>query len=1051
MINKCFVRLLTTLVVVMILGSLSPTTANAAYPVLKLDISNRNVASQTEPGFTSFTLADSGSEVEGITIELAGNLDARWRGTPTGISYELIYRDFIFSRPGGMTVTLSGLEANQTYEITIYAFDTGSAGDRIADWTTNGEFVLTTTFNGGISPTNQDDRAFTGTAQSDGTGTIVLECGPNENTVEQSGAGSPFGFMNALVVSSMTPLTKARRPEPAEGVLLSGTEASLGWLPGGYAASHNVFFGDNFVNVDSATTDDTDIFIGTTTDSIFLVGSAGSPYPEGLSPGTTYYWRIDEVNDLHPDSPWKGDVWSFTIPSKTAFNPIPVDGIMFVDPNITLSWIPGADSVTHSLYFGDNLQDVQAGTGGTAKGPVNTASYNPGLLELEKTYYWRIDEFDGSQTHTGNVWSFTTTLEGLGTVVLDMWEGVAGSTLDLLLDNQSYPDDPTWSDELTEFTTDDSIGDNYGARIHGWLYAPLTGDYTFLFSSADQGELWLSTDDDATNVQLLASELVWGSYDTFSRRSEPISLIGGNKYYIMALWKEGTDWDHCQAAWRGAGIREQEIIQGSYLSPYKPISAFGPVPKDGSIDAEQISVFSWRPGTQASSHDLYFGTNQEAVLNANTNSPEYMGTMELGSESFDPGKLELDTSYYWRIDEVNNLNPDSPWTGKAWSFTTGNFLVVDDFEDYNDYPPDEIYSTWIDGYGIEANGALVGYDLDQADFMAGEHIVETVIIHGGSQSMPFFYDNNMKYSETERAISGPESDWTREGVKELSLWFRGYPGYLGSFVERALGTYTMTASGADITGQSDEFHFAYKMLTGTGSIIARVLSIDDTDPWAKAGVMIRETLEPGSKHALACVTPGSGVASEGRPTTGGASYSTNQGGITAPHWVKLERDVSGNFTAFHSTDGSTWVQVGDAAPQNIQMSASVYIGLAVTSHNTDATCEAQFSNVSITGNVSQQEWMNQDIGITSNDPERMYVALNGSAVVYHENTEASLLDEWTEWRIDMSAPGGFVDQGVDLTNVNSISIGIGTQGETTTPGGLGTMYFDDIRLYRPEP
>ncbi len=629
-----------------------------------------------------------------------------------------------------------------------------------------------------------------------------------------------------------------------------------------------------------------------------------------------------------------------------------------------------------------------------------------------------------------------------------MWEGIAGSTLDLLLDNQSYPDDPTWSDALTEFTTDDSIGDNYGARIHGWLYAPLTGDYTFFFSSADQGELWLSTDDDATNVQLLASEPVWGSYDTFSRKSDPVSLIGGNKYYIMALWKEGTDWDHCQAAWRGAGIREQEIIQGSYLSPYKPISAFGPVPKDGSIDAEQISVFSWRPGTHASSHDLYFGTDQEAVLNANTNSPEYMGAIELGSESFDPGKLELETSYYWRIDEVNNLNPDSPWTGKVWSFTTGIFLVVDDFEDYNDYPPDEIYSTWIDGYGIETNGALVGYDLDQADFIAGEHIVETVIINGGSQSMPFFYDNNMKYSETERAISGPESDWTRENVKELSLWFRGYPGYLGSFVERALGTYTITASGADITGQSDEFHYAYKMLTGTGSIIARVMSIDDTDPWAKAGVMIRETLEPGSKHAFACVTPGSGVASEARTTIGGASYTTNQSGITAPHWVKLERDVSGDFTAFHSTDGSTWVQVGDAVPQNIQMSASVYIGLAVTSHNTDATCEAQFSNVSITGNVSQQEWMNQDIGITSNDPERMYVALNGNAVEYHENTEASLVDEWTEWRIDLQA---FADQGVDLTNVNSISIGIGTQGNTTTPGVFGTMYFDDLRLYRPAP
>ncbi len=1039
---------MTTLVVVMILGSLSPTTANASYPILKLDISNRNVSSQTEPGFTSFTLADSGTEVEGITVELAGTLDARWRGAPTGIPYELIYRDFIFSRPGGMTVTLSGLQANQVYEITIYAYDTGSAGDRVGEWTTNGEHVLTTAFNGGVSPRDEYDNAFTGTAQSDGTGTIVLECGPGEGTIEESGASNPFGFMNALVVSSMTPITKARRPEPADGVLHSGTEVSLGWLPGGYAASHDVYFGDNFVNVDSATKGDTDIFIGSTTNSFFLVGSAGSPYPEGLSPGTTYYWRIDEVDadgTVH-----KGDVWSFTVPSKTAFNPNPVDGVMFVDPNITLSWISGADSVTHRLFFGDNLQDVQAGTGGTDKGSVTTATFNPGLLELEKTYYWRVDEFDGSQTHTGNVWSFTTTLEGLGTVVLDMWEGITGSTLNLLLENPSYPDDPTLSDELTEFGTADSIGDNYGARIHGWLYAPLTGDYTFWFSSADQGELWLSTDDDPTNVQLLASEPVWGSYDTFSRQSEPISLTGGNKYYIMTLWKEGPDWDHCQVAWRGAGIREQEIIKGSYLSSYEPINAFGPAPTDGAIDVRRTPVLGWKPGKHAASHDVYFGTDQEAVRNAGTGSPEYKVTGDLGAESFDPGELELETTYYWRIDEVNNLNPDSPWVGEVWSFTIGSFLIVDNFEDYNDYDPDQIFNTWLDGWEVESNGAIVGHDVDFTEILQGEHIVETTIIHGDKQSMPYYYNNigTATYSEAELPFS-PAQDWTREGVTELSLWFRGYPASVGSFAEGPVGTYTITASGTDITGQADEFHYAYKMLTGTGSITARVMSVDNTDPWAKAGVMIRETLEPGSKHAFACVTPGSGVASEGRITTNGASYSTAQSGVTAPHWVKLERDISGNFTAFHSTDGSSWVPVEDAMSQGIQMSANVYIGLAVTSHNTDATCEAQFSNVNITGNVSQQQWMNQDIGITSNDPEPMYVVLNGSAVVYHEDPEASLIGEWTEWSIDLSAPGGFADQGVDLTNVNSIGIGIGTQGNTTTPGDSGTMYFDDIRLYRP--
>ena len=138
MINKYFVKLLTMLVVVMIPSSQSLMAADEVYyPFLKLDMSNRNVDAQTEPGFTSFTIADSGAEIDGITIELAatgtelaagGTLDARWRATPINIPYELIYRDFIFARPGGMMVTLSGLDANQTYQITIYAYDTGSAG-----------------------------------------------------------------------------------------------------------------------------------------------------------------------------------------------------------------------------------------------------------------------------------------------------------------------------------------------------------------------------------------------------------------------------------------------------------------------------------------------------------------------------------------------------------------------------------------------------------------------------------------------------------------------------------------------------------------------------------------------------------------------------------------------------------------------------------------------------------------------------------------------------------------------------------------------------------
>jgi hypothetical protein len=165
--------------------------------------------------------------------------------------------------------------------------------------------------------------------------------------------------------------------------------------------------------------------------------------------------------------------------------------------------------------------------------------------------------------------------------------------------------------------------------------------------------------------------------------------------------------------------------------------------------------------------------------------------------------------------------------------------------------------------------------------------------------------------------------------------------------------------------------------------------------------------------------------------------------------VKIERDLAGNFTAYSSTNGSTWDIQG--AHENIQMGANVYIGLAVTSHDAALTCQAVFTNVTTTGTVSPQ-WVSQDIGITSNDAEPLYVAVSNSAgtpvVVVHDDPAAATIDTWTEWVIPLQA---FEDQGIVLTNVDSIAIGLGTRGNISIPGGSGKMYFDDIRLYQPAP
>jgi len=298
----------------------------------------------------------------------------------------------------------------------------------------------------------------------------------------------------------------------------------------------------------------------------------------------------------------------------------------------------------------------------------------------------------------------------------------------------------------------------------------------------------------------------------------------------------------------------------------------------------------------------------------------------------------------------------------------------------------QIWWSWKDGLGYVAHDNEPAYPGNVTGSIVGDEntlsFTEETIVNGGNQSMPFWFDNNKQdysnYSEVELTLTD-QRDWTEQGVANLSLWFRGNPASVGSFVEAPFGTYTITASGADIWGQSDEFHFAYKTLSGQGSMIAKVVSITDTHNSAKAAVMIRDTLAPDSKYWMAAVTPGSGVIADYRAETGeNVQGVESQPDITAPYWVKVERNLAGNFTAYSSANGSTWQKLGVA--ELIPMGSNVHIGLALTAHNASATCEAVISNVTTTGDVIGQ-WMHQDIGIASNDVEPLYVAVSNSAGV----------------------------------------------------------------------
>jgi hypothetical protein len=1042
MVKKIPIRLLFVLFVLMCCSS-SLKAQEILYPTLKLDIGRSKDAAVTEPTFTAFVLADSGSEVDGIKIELAGNLDARDRGT-AGIPLALLYRDFIFEKWGqNVTVTLSGLNPNQDYEISIYSYDLNSTsgGTRIADWTANSDFIFQAAMDGTRSVSTEDSFVFRGWTQSDTAGRIVLEGAPAADTPENE----PFAFLNGLTVYSTIPVSRALRPVPANGSTITTDTVELQWKAAELAVKHDVYIGTSLADVNNATPSNAAIYQGRIDPNNYTATD--------LLPGNTYYWRIDEVKA--DGSVTKGYIWNFLVASLIAYDPRPVDTSLFADPNATLSWSAGAGATSHHVYFGDNLQDVQAGTGGTDKGSVTEPNYAPpGPLEREKTYYWRIDEFDGVNTHTGDVWSFTTTLEGLGTIDMDIWEDLAAdATLNILTEDPRYPDNPTRTDKLTSFSTVNGVGSSYGGRIHGWLYVPLTGDYTFYFTSAGEGELWLSTDDEPENVQLLTAERVWGDYNLFSHKSDPVPLIGGNRYYIRAIWKDYVNWDHCRAAWIGAGVpgipSNPPVIAGNYLSPYEPVSATAPRPRDGSTNVSQKPILSWKSGKYAASHNVYFGSDPNTLSQVATNPA--------GQEQYGPiiPALDPNQTYYWRIDEVNDARAGGPWVGKVWSFTTAPYLVVDDFEYYDDVN-NLIYLTWEDCYANNNNtGMTVGYFVPP--------YAERTIINRGSQAMYLRYDNDgtvnegvviegynyeksgtLLYSEAQRTWAEPQ-DWTVKDANSLSLWFRGIPPTYGSFVAGP-PTWTLTARGTDIVGTADSFFFAHKLMSGNGIITARVDSLTETDAIAKAGVMIRESLTPGSRYVMIAISPTQGVYFQNRITDGAGADQIQQTLIAAPQWLRLTRTAN-TFTAEYSATGNPpWTQVDTGSTVDMPMNFDTYVGLCVTSRNVNQTCTANFSEVSLPATATG-EWSYGDIGIQSNIAEQLYVVLTDSAGISSPAVtypDATIIDVWTPWNIPLTS-----FTGVNMQAITKLSIGVGDRANPQL-GSAGDLYIDDIGLQLPD-
>ncbi|MHC4640174.1 MAG: right-handed parallel beta-helix repeat-containing protein [Planctomycetota bacterium] len=508
----------------------------------------------------------------------------------------------------------------------------------------------------------------------------------------------------------------ASNPTPSDGDVIEGSPlgddiyTTLDFIPGATAVKHTGYFSDDYAEV-SGRAQDANLGDPPYGGYRYYVGLyAVPPATESLVQGRTYYWTVDETDAN--GVLWQGPVWSFSILSEKAWSPDPPDGQKLVSITPILSWKAGLKAQWHVIYFGTSFDDVNDSIieplippplSYRGWQPVGDEEWDPiadgGLtIEFETTYYWRIDEgqegrlpppIGGGTVIKGDVWCFTTEPEGLGTIRMDLWWNMScPPPCHLHYIVNQYPPDETRM--LTSFNSGIELGYDYVGMIYGWLHPAKSGDYRFWICTDDNSELYLSTDERTTNMQLIAEESSWANPFTWNNdenMSALIPLIGGRKYYIMALWRESSGGDHCMVAWQGPDQplepvdgEDFAIIHGSRLSPFVQYWAHEPDPCDGETDVALPVNLRWEPGDNAAQHNVYIGTEFNAVKNAYYDPrypppPAVFLATTTEPNILVPG-LAHGVEYYWRIDEFPPPVPPLPYPsgpyykGDVWSFTT---------------------------------------------------------------------------------------------------------------------------------------------------------------------------------------------------------------------------------------------------------------------------------------------------------------------------------------------------------------------------------------------
>ncbi|MBN2180612.1 MAG: LamG domain-containing protein, partial [Sedimentisphaerales bacterium] len=611
----------------------------------------------------------------------------------------------------------------------------------------------------------------------------------------------------------------ASSPIPADGSVTTDTQVTLQWDAGLDAVTHNLYFSD----------DEQAVVDGTAPLTALSQTSHG---PLALELGKTYYWRVDEVASDGATT-YTGEVWSFTIQPLSAYNPSPANGAKYVDINADLAWNPGFNAVSHDVYFGTDRNAMlnADSTSPEFKGNHTELALELDTLEYDTVYYWQVNERNNDMTLTnGEIWSFRTIPETPitdpnlvgwwkldddgGSVILD-WSGLGN--------NGTVVGEPLWItgqiggaldfdgiDDCIDIGNPASLDINDVITVMAWIKmdAAANGeDQSFVTKGNNSYGLRHAG---TNNIQFRLNDTIlvdspvdesfsgqWrhvaGTYDgsqlklyidgSLKNTADSPGTIPSSIYNVNIGRESVGNRFLYDGAIDDIQIHHRVLAQEDIAQAMRgdPLLAWNPNPGNGALlDLIAFDGLSWSAGDEAAEHDVYFGTDKDTVADANTSTLDVYRGRQTSAGYIPPEAIEGGRTYFWRIDEINNDSTVSK--GITWTFTIADYLIVDDFESYNDLDVDlegsnRIYLTWFDGYDNPSqNGSTMGYPTP--NFADGEHFVDTEITHGGSQSAPIFY-NNTTASLSEVTANTSDlpigTNWTIGSPDTLSLWIYGDP------------------------------------------------------------------------------------------------------------------------------------------------------------------------------------------------------------------------------------------------------------------------------------